>query len=947
MKLYKLLPALTLILVMGLLCSCSEDRESYDVSNNKEKLVSFSVRVPGSGAPKTYALTENDENEVKNIVILLFDADGKYTYQPVYNNKITTDQSDSRLKTFTAKIPDGTYKHMVILANANTIVGDVLSGISVGESKADVLNKLLLSNSGRWNSKPGSNGYISIPMWGEISNITVNSSLSGDNSVSLVRMIAKIDVSLGTAGQSKFKLKSVRLYNFNNKGQVAPNDADWDLGQGVAITPSVPSTANKPSNPAQNPLVYDGDYITTPDISCTGEIFTFEAAAGSASTLQNNTCLVIGGFYGNETQETFYRIDFAKTESNTTTYLALLRNHHYRVNILDVSAPGLGNPEDAFNSTPANIRASIVEWSDGRFTDFVVNDQYLIGVSQGEFTFSREERTASSLDNILSIITDYSGGWKIEKIVDVLGTPVTWLKTNKVNGNNTSGDDIRLLLDENNGTENRTAFIHIVADRLTYIVKVNQNTTKDIGIRITDINNLEINVLEFGASKDVQPDAQQFTVSWTPKDNDLYFNIGALKNAFTFASGSDVITSGSLNELAGTKTYTIQPPVITSVDLASNPFQERTSVVLYSVSEGSTTVNKTLTLRQLVYNLVAETKSFYHTNDKTYSFFVKSNTQWRIKSVNETIREGNETTLLALKSTDNLLVGTVGEANTTTGVEIKFSTPYITTSVSSDIKVVFESTASPAKFSDVTIELKLGDGFRPPHHSGWAGSNIYWDGTKLTFDGVGVTTHEQYQGLYFNWGSLYGISPLDSWSGNTILYAPSGVAGTASSMGRNNYLLSIPKPDGGNIIKNLDRAYLYEILDSDQGIGDICKYMTDKGWAPSGKWRMPTANEFKAQTDYQGRIAGTGVVNNTGTGTFTAGFKRIDVTPNVFFPCSGARRLGNGEPGNTTIIGHYWSSSAIGEDIGYALLLRENGMVNPISTSYDPSFGFPVRCVRE
>lgn len=46
-----------------------------------------------------------------------------------------------------------------------------------------------------------------------------------------------------------------------------------------------------------------------------------------------------------------------------------------------------------------------------------------------------------------------------------------------------------------------------------------------------------------------------------------------------------------------------------------------------------------------------------------------------------------------------------------------------------------------------------------------------------------------------------------------------------------------------------DRAYLYEVTDESKSIGDICKYLTDKGWAPGSsqgtKWRMPTANESR------------------------------------------------------------------------------------------------------
>lgn len=636
MKLNKLLPALALILLSGLLCCCTDKRESYGTQGGKEKLVSFSVRVPGSGTPKTYALTEDDENEVKNIVILLFDSDGKYTYQPIYNNKITIDGSDSHIKTFTAKIPEGTYD-LMILANANIIVGNALSGVGInkGDLKEDVIKKLLLSNR-QWNSKPGSAGYVPIPMWGETGTINVNSSLS-TTSVSLVRMVAKIDVSLiGATTQAKFKLKSVRLYNYNDKGQIAPDNANWDGTGKIVTAPSLPSTASKPANPGSNPLVYDGTSITTTDLSCLGEIYTFEAEAGTSSTLQNNTCLVVGGLFGTDTQESYYRIDFANIVSGATTYLALLRNHHYKVNITEVGARGLGNHEDAFNSAPANIKASIVEWSDGKFSEFAVNDQYLLGVSQGEFNFSREERTASSSDNILSIMTDYRQGWKIDKITDDAGDAVSWLRcsTTSGTGNPPAGDDLKLLLEANDTGQKRTAYIHVTADagRLVYKVKVNQDVFTDVGIRITDTSNKEVSILEFSAAVDAIPVSQQIKLGWTPMVSDVFVNVSTIKNGgFTFAEGSDVLANGSVTDPTGSKAYTLQPPAITTANLTTDPFYERISVVLYSVSDAITTSNKVLTLRQFAYNMVPVTDGVYLMDGTKKSFGVRSNAPFEVE----------------------------------------------------------------------------------------------------------------------------------------------------------------------------------------------------------------------------------------------------------------------------------------------------------------------------
>jgi hypothetical protein len=148
----KLLRVLALILLLGILYCCTDDRDSISASG-LEKTVIFSVRVPGAGAPKTYALAEGDENEVKTIEILLFDGDGKYTYQPIYSNSIATDGGDSNLKTFTVKVPEGTYD-MAVLANSRASLVSALGSINTGEAKASVLEKLLLTNTGMWNADP-------------------------------------------------------------------------------------------------------------------------------------------------------------------------------------------------------------------------------------------------------------------------------------------------------------------------------------------------------------------------------------------------------------------------------------------------------------------------------------------------------------------------------------------------------------------------------------------------------------------------------------------------------------------------------------------------------------------------------------------------------------------------------------------------------------------------
>ena len=230
----------------------------------------------------------------------------------------------------------------------------------------------------------------------------------------------------------------------------------------------------------------------------------------------------------------------------------------------------------------------------------------------------------------------------------------------------------------------------------------------------------------------------------------------------------------------------------------------------------------------------------------------------------------------------------------------------------------------------------------------FAGSNIYYDATAkhLTFDNYGVTTHEHFQGVYFRWGSLTGISPIGVYSGNAATYPMGGAAVTVGSPA----WASIPyvDTDPGGTIYNRKAKYLTETAHNPAaGVGDICKYLTEMGWAPAGKrWRMPTSAEFGAKSDYT-REPATGFTIGTVTSASTEGKDSIGNGyryKGAFFPVSGGRTSTAALFGLGTN-GYYWSSSPT--SAAYIYILRITGSeVNP-DGSLDRPYCFPVRCVVE
>jgi uncharacterized protein (TIGR02145 family) len=238
----------------------------------------------------------------------------------------------------------------------------------------------------------------------------------------------------------------------------------------------------------------------------------------------------------------------------------------------------------------------------------------------------------------------------------------------------------------------------------------------------------------------------------------------------------------------------------------------------------------------------------------------------------------------------------------------------------------------------------------------WAGSNIYYDATAkhLTFADSNDDSKKYYQGVFFQWGSLTGISPIGNYSTSTITYPLAGEAVTTSPA----TWAEIPYVDTDPGTYERTAKYLTEVVHSDASItngkGDICKYLTDMGYAPKGKrWRMPTSAEFEATTNYvREPYVDPAVVFPalTATGTETDGSFAINQgyirDGKVFFPATGYRSYSNNGALRTVgVTGLYWSSSPINAvDVFFLSVIGT--FVNPANNANRQS-AYAVRCVAE
>jgi hypothetical protein len=221
---------------------------------------------------------------------------------------------------------------------------------------------------------------------------------------------------------------------------------------------------------------------------------------------------------------------------------------------------------------------------------------------------------------------------------------------------------------------------------------------------------------------------------------------------------------------------------------------------------------------------------------------------------------------------------------------------------------------------------------------GFAHSNIYWDGERLTFDKSGVVPDSKYfQGVFFRWGSLVGISPVGDDAASMTAYIPNISTGTwdgtktiSASFGSWNNIL-YPTEEGAAVYGSSEN-YLYDHDNFSSYQGDICKFLT------GGAWRIPNSSELSGS--YSPFISGNISSNAAGTGSITAGYTGSFATNVVFFPASGYHDFFNGVPGD--YVGertYYWSGSRY-MDLALAIS-------NPhLSVAVPRKEGCSIRCIK-
>ena len=437
----------TIHLISGLLLAlltagCVADRNVSDcVAEGDEVEIEFALKVPALET-SLRQLSEKQESQVNSVKVLVFntqDAAGQTLAEEdetfAYVAKMTTTNfiPDQDGVTHVVCKLTAFDKPMRIVCIANYDVPESI--LTVGTAKKTILEhtQMMMNFTGKW---PTSGDKYHIPMWGESDAQPVNKGTrfnscaklaygnAGQNRnnegvIHLVRALARVDVGVNfeadpssqtAAGDENFKIMSVRVYRYATSMYVAGTQAtafNFDGGRRNAI-PHTPEGVQAAKD--KDPLVF----TATTDEDAKGYIrnIYIPEIENKTKTKNERICLVVGGEYNKSGKQTYYRVDFMRTETNAsgeeiTEQLDILRNYRYRFNITKIAGPGTDTPEEALTTEHVNIAYDCLVWDDGKVDKIVYDGQYYLAVSKDKFDFGRSEG-----DEPFTVRTNWEGGYK-------------------------------------------------------------------------------------------------------------------------------------------------------------------------------------------------------------------------------------------------------------------------------------------------------------------------------------------------------------------------------------------------------------------------------------------------------------------------------------------------------------------------------------------------------
>lgn len=813
--------------------SCEKPAGADSGGDGGKVYVNLSLTMPaGNFSSVTRAMTGENEANVQSIRVLVFGTgeNGKYAYTAYPEGEISSSENEI---TFAVGLQQGAGCDLVVLANSESILAAAgTSVVLTGKTKAEILSELVMSHAGKWNATAGS--YTPFPMCSDPEKL-VDQTISEGMSITgikLYRMVARVNVVLGSKdgvdAKQDFDLRSVHLYNRNSEGFLKPvfNNNDYVLNAKYSPVAHVQS----------GPLLYTEIERDENDrgISCINEIYLFEVDNTSPGlTHKSRPCLVVGGSY-NGNSVSYYRVDFS---TGTTSYLDIVRNHSYQITINAVNGNGHSTSNDAFDSPVTDMEVEVAPWDDNNILVVVTDGKYELGVNCKEFTFPKNAVNGKGVVNNLIVSTTYPQEWCVAVMDDDHVATSGWLKIQKedtapeysVVSAGAMQQNFYLQAEENTDAGERVAYIHVIAGRIVQVIKIIQSPIHQQLLTLTS-EEMEVDELTWIGS---DTRMKTLTATWFPVDRKCIITTAPIAGSgFEHSISSPFATAAT--ETGGTQSYNITPQTITPAT-EGYPFVDRSSLVTFTLCDGEDYLFGNVVLRQVNFALTVDGSQkpgeIEVLTGADQSFKIKCNTDW-VVSVSE-----NESSLAYYTRE--------GKANVANGAMFNFQ---FYTGEYNVVTFTFNP-KTPGLFEPVRLVVEGVQKVLPV----FALSNIVFHDSKYIF----AETEENLsdipansQGLLFKWGSLIGIGGCgisgEGYSEKNVPFTPPEYKGQNIASWNN-----VPYQDVYNGVYDVARDEFKAVYttpgsvgyDAEAGRGDICRYISDKGWV-EGRWRMPTAQEL-------------------------------------------------------------------------------------------------------
>jgi hypothetical protein len=387
-----------LFLLLILSSSCLEDERIVNPIEPvaKDKDVVLTMQIPGTYLPVTYAYSENDENDIRTVDVLIFrvDASGnEYYYKHISAPAITQDNGNIKKTHLRLDFIDS---RIIVLANVRHLfTTDMNAQLSLDSIQGYVTKETVVKRFVFDMKEPFGREREAIPMYGESG--IIRSSDNVVNSITMIRSVTRIDI-VNSILDDKVSVDSVYLFHTKDKGFVAPG---FDPKGAMLEVPNVPVEAKA------NEKAFGYKFIQNAGVAC----LAMEREIYIAEDLQQSETptIVVVKILREGHPPQFYRVDMFDKDGEM---LSIQRNYRYRLNITKIISNGYLTAEEAAIVPEASL-SSTVETNELGINTVVFNDQFKLGVSTVNIVFnadgSWEEKNPDEAFYSLKVHTTYSG----------------------------------------------------------------------------------------------------------------------------------------------------------------------------------------------------------------------------------------------------------------------------------------------------------------------------------------------------------------------------------------------------------------------------------------------------------------------------------------------------------------------------------------------------------